>query len=139
MVKKSQPLKKNIIILCLSGQEMAPTGQRPLLNDSWRHNSILWAEQLADSPIAYITSVIYLLCLPSLCASRVFVLLIYFKCTVLIRDLYLSLGYSMYIKREMTNPSPFAFCHTKVAQFCYLSSFVSSCIVAVTSCPSYLA
>ena len=25
-------------LLCLSIQEIAPTGQRPLLKDSWRHN-----------------------------------------------------------------------------------------------------
>ena len=44
-------------LLCLSGPELAPTGQRPLLKDSWRQNSILWEEQLADPTIAYITSV----------------------------------------------------------------------------------
>ena len=31
-------------IMYLSGQEMAQTGQRPLLKDSWRQNSILWEE-----------------------------------------------------------------------------------------------
>ena len=35
-------------ILCLSGQEMAPTGKWPLLKYSWRQNSIFWEEQLAD-------------------------------------------------------------------------------------------
>ena len=44
------------VLLCLSGQEMAPTGQRPLLKDSWRQNSILGEEQLADPTIAYITT-----------------------------------------------------------------------------------
>ena len=43
-----------VTLLCLSGQEMVPTGQRPLLKDSWRQNSILWEEQLADPTIAYI-------------------------------------------------------------------------------------
>ena len=28
-----------IRVLCLSGQEMAPTRQRPLLKDSWHHNN----------------------------------------------------------------------------------------------------
>ena len=40
--------------MCLYGQEMAPTGQTPLLKDSWHQNSILWEEQLADPTIAYI-------------------------------------------------------------------------------------
>ena len=44
-------------LLCLSGQEMAPTGQRPLFKDSWHHNSILWEEQFTDPTIAYITFV----------------------------------------------------------------------------------
>ena len=44
-------------ILCLSGQEMAPTGQRTLLKDSWSQNLIMWEEEHADPPIAYITSV----------------------------------------------------------------------------------
>ena len=43
------------ILLCLSGQEMAPTGQTSLLKDSWQQNSILWAEQLVDPKIVYIT------------------------------------------------------------------------------------
>ena len=46
--------KELFIILCLSGQEMAPTGQRPLLIDSWRQNSILWEEQPADQTIAFL-------------------------------------------------------------------------------------
>ena len=46
-----------VILLCLSGQEMAQTGQRPLLNDSCCMNSILWEGQIADPTIAYITSV----------------------------------------------------------------------------------
>ena len=46
--------KQVMILLCLSGQEMAPTGQRPLLKDSWHQNSILWAEQFADPPIVYV-------------------------------------------------------------------------------------
>ena len=33
---------------CLSGQEMAPTGQRPMLKDSWCQNSILWEGQLVN-------------------------------------------------------------------------------------------
>ena len=41
-----------LMVLCLSGQEMAPTGQKSLLKDSWCQNSILWKEQLADPPIA---------------------------------------------------------------------------------------
>ena len=41
-------------LLCLSGQEMAPTGQRLLLKNSWSQNSILLEEQIADPPIAYI-------------------------------------------------------------------------------------
>ena len=45
------------MVLCLSGQEIVPTGQRPLLKDSWRQNSIFREEQLADLPIAYLTSV----------------------------------------------------------------------------------
>ena len=48
-------------VLCLSGQEMAPTGQKPLLKDAWCQDSILWAEQLADPTIAYITSIVKLL------------------------------------------------------------------------------
>ena len=40
------------VILCWSGQEMAPTGQRPLLKDSWHQNSLLWEEQLADLTVA---------------------------------------------------------------------------------------
>ena len=44
-------------LLCLSGQEMAPTGQRPLFKDSWCQNSILWGGQLADPTSAYTTSV----------------------------------------------------------------------------------
>ena len=43
-----------VLLLFLSGQEMAPTGQRALLKDSWRQNSILWEVQFADPPIAYI-------------------------------------------------------------------------------------
>ena len=27
-------------VLHLSGQELAPTGQKPLLKDSWRHNNV---------------------------------------------------------------------------------------------------
>ena len=45
----------SVILLCLSGQEMGPTGQRPFLGDSWRQNSILWEGQLADPTIAFIT------------------------------------------------------------------------------------
>ena len=30
---------RDFIVSCLSGREMAPTGQRPLLKDSWRHNN----------------------------------------------------------------------------------------------------
>ena len=44
-----------VALLCLSGQEMAPTGQRPLLKDSWCQNSILWEEQFAVPTIAFIT------------------------------------------------------------------------------------
>ena len=40
------------LVLCLSGQEMAPIGQRPLLKDSWRQNSIIREGQLADPTIA---------------------------------------------------------------------------------------
>ena len=46
-----------LLVLCLSGQKMVPTGQRPLLKDSSRQNSKLWEEQLADPTIAYITPV----------------------------------------------------------------------------------
>ena len=49
--------KSTFVLLCLSGQEMAPTGQGPLLKDSWCQNSILSEEQLADPTIFYITSV----------------------------------------------------------------------------------
>ena len=45
-----------VFVLCLSGQEMLPTGQRLLLKDSLRQNSILWEEQISDPPIAYITT-----------------------------------------------------------------------------------
>ena len=41
------------MLLCLSGQEMVPTGQRPLLKDSWRQKRRLWEEQLVDPLIAY--------------------------------------------------------------------------------------
>ena len=50
-------LAVSLTVLCLSGQEIAPTGQMPLLKDSWRQNSILLEEQIADPPIAYKTSV----------------------------------------------------------------------------------
>ena len=46
---------KSKLLFCLSGQEMVPTGQRPLLKDSWRQNWRLWEQQLVDPPIAYIT------------------------------------------------------------------------------------
>ena len=36
---------------------MAPTGQRPLLKDSWHQKWRLWEEQFVDPPIAYINSV----------------------------------------------------------------------------------
>ena len=49
----------------------------------------------------------------------------------------------MYTEREKSFPSPFTFDHTKVAPpshlFGYLSSLFPSCILAVTSRPSYLA
>ena len=45
-----------VILLCLSGQEMVQTVQRPLLNDSCCQNPILWEGQLADPTIAYKTS-----------------------------------------------------------------------------------
>ena len=47
----------SILLLCLSGQEIGPTGQRPLIKDSCHQNSTLWEEQLADPTIAYINSV----------------------------------------------------------------------------------
>ena len=50
-LKCSQTVKLVIevcILLCLSDKDMAPTGQRPLLN------SILWELQLADPTIAHV-------------------------------------------------------------------------------------
>ena len=45
-------------LLCLSGQEMAPTRQRPLLKDTLgARMNIMWEEQLVDPPTDYITSV----------------------------------------------------------------------------------
>ena len=39
-----------------SSQEMAPTGQRPLLKDILGPRMmIMWEEQLVDPPIAYLT------------------------------------------------------------------------------------
>ena len=37
----SRPRQNDFLtaLICLSGQEMAPTGQRPLLKDSWHHNN----------------------------------------------------------------------------------------------------
>ena len=44
-------------ILCLSGGEMAPTRQIPLLKDILSARmKIMWEELLVDPPIAYITS-----------------------------------------------------------------------------------
>ena len=48
--------KWKVTILCLLGQVMTPTGQRPLLKDSWCQNLILWEEQLANPTIAYINA-----------------------------------------------------------------------------------
>ena len=49
---------KSLIVLCLSGQEMAPTRQRPLLKDTLgARMNIMWEEQLVDPPTDYITSV----------------------------------------------------------------------------------
>ena len=45
-------------LLWLSGREMAPTRQRPLLKSNLcARMMIIWEEQLVDPPIAYITSV----------------------------------------------------------------------------------
>ena len=45
----------NVSKYCLSGREMAPTGQRPLLKDILGTRMlIMWEEQLVDPPIAYI-------------------------------------------------------------------------------------
>ena len=42
-------------VLCLSGREIGPTGQRHLLMDILGARMlIMWEEQLVDSPIAYI-------------------------------------------------------------------------------------
>ena len=46
-----------LMILCLSGQEMAQSRQRPLLKDSWSQNSIVGGAVFTDPPIADITSV----------------------------------------------------------------------------------
>ena len=44
------------MLLCLSGREMAPTRQRPLLKDTLgARMKNMWEEQLVDHPIAYIT------------------------------------------------------------------------------------
>ena len=55
-------LQTGLSVSCLSivfiVREMLPTRQRPLLKNSWCQNSIMWEEQLADPPIAYIASVI---------------------------------------------------------------------------------
>ena len=41
-------------VLCLSGREIAPAGQRHLLKDILGARMlIMWEEQLVDSPIAY--------------------------------------------------------------------------------------
>ena len=48
-------MPKGAQVLCLSGREMAPTRQRPLLKVP--EMKIIWEEQLVDPPIAYITSV----------------------------------------------------------------------------------
>ena len=59
------------------------------------------------------------------------------------RELCKCLGHSMYTERDTTFLPPFIFVHTKVTppsyQCCYLSFLIPPCIVAVTSCPSYLA
>ena len=44
-----------VMLLYLSGREMVPTGQRPLLKDILGARMlIMWEEQLVDPPIAYI-------------------------------------------------------------------------------------
>ena len=46
------------LLWCLSGQEMVPTGQRPLLKDVLGARMlIMWEEQLVDPPIAFIAFV----------------------------------------------------------------------------------
>ena len=46
-----------LIILCLSGHEIVPTGQRLLLKGNLgARMMIMWEDQLVDPPIAYITT-----------------------------------------------------------------------------------